>query len=72
MNNFIFTDHALYRQWDRSIDRGILSKVYPFVADSRNKKTGCFCMPSFFRNQGVAGIANQCLILIVRSCRFFT
>ena len=47
MNNFIFTDHALYRQWDRSIDRGILSKVYPFVADSRNKKQVVFVCPRF-------------------------
>lgn len=66
MNNFIITDHALYRQWDRGIDRGVLSKIYPFVADSKNKKQVVFVMPSFFKNQGVSAIVNQCLILIVR------
>lgn len=66
MNSFIITDHALYRQWDRGIDRRILSKVYPFVTDSRNKKQVVFVMPSFFKSQGVPDIINQCLILIVR------
>jgi hypothetical protein len=66
MNSFVITDHALYRQWDRGIDRKILSKIYPFIHDSKNKKQVVLVMPSFFRNQGVLGFEKQCLILIVR------
>ena len=66
MKTLIPTDHALFRQWDRGIDKKVLSKIYPFITDSGNKKQVILVMPTFFRTQGIAGFDNLCLILIVR------
>jgi organic radical activating enzyme len=67
MKTLIETDHALYRKWDRGIDKMVLSKIYPFIAESRNdKKQVVLVMPTFFREQGIVGFDNLCLILVVK------
>jgi hypothetical protein len=66
MKTLIPTDHAMYRQWDRSIDVLIISKIAPLIIDSRNKKQVVLVMPTFFRAQQIKGFENQCLVLVVK------
>lgn len=66
MKTLIPTDHALYRQWDRGIDRNVISKVCPFISESRKKKQVVLVMPNFFRAQGIIGYENQFLVLIIK------
>lgn len=70
--DFLLSNHALYRLWDRSVDLEIVKKIVVKLNLDQNQKTIIIATPSFIDGLSLAKSKSVCLVLIFKDKRLIT